>query len=170
MRGGGGIRGALETPNDRWRQQFDVKVIGALNLIRPAVRWLARSDAPRVVLINGVTAHHPEPSMAAVSACRAAVANLGRTLAIELSGRVGVTVVNLGAIMTERQRDRWEYATARPAFEDWVADQVSAREILAGRFGTPDEVAAVVTFLLSPRASYVTGTSVDVAGGSHGRV
>jgi len=168
---GAGVSGtALETSNAEWMQQFEIKVSSVLNLVRPAVKWLDRSDVPRAVIINGVTAHHPEPSMAAVSASRAAVANLGRTLAVDLAGRVGVTVVNLGAILTDRQRARWQHGSPDTPFEEWCAQQAVDREILTGRFGRPAEVAAVVTFLLSPLASYVTGTSIDLAGGSHGRV
>ena len=56
-------------------------MVAVLNLFRPALPWLERSVMPRAVIVNGITAHHPEPSMAAVSATRSAVANLGRTLA-----------------------------------------------------------------------------------------
>lgn len=162
--------GVLDTDNAVWEEQLCLKVGSVLNLFQAAEPWLHRSDRARAVIINGVTAHHPDPSMAAVSAGRAAVANLGRSLAVELASRVGVTVVNLGAIYTDRQLARWERLGNGRTFQDWVDEEVARREILSGRLGKPDEVASVVTFLLSPLANYITGTSLDVAGGSHGRV
>ena len=167
---GAGVTGSpLGSTNDEWSQQFTVKVLGALNLIRPAITWLEKSDRPRIVLINGVTAHHPEPDMAAVSACRAAVANLGRSLSIELAGRVGVVTVNLGAILTQRQQSRWRSLAPDQPFDEWIAQEVVRRGILSGRLGDPEEVGRAVAFLLSPSADYISGTSVDIAGGSHGR-
>ena len=50
------------------------------------------------------------------------------------------------------------------AREDFFAS-LAAKEVPLGRFGTPEEVAGVVAFLVSSRASYVTGASIDVAGG-----
>jgi len=167
---GAGVTGStLGSANEVWLQQFSVKVLGVLNLVRPAVTWLERSDRPRIVILNGVTAHHPEPTMAVVSACRAAVANLGRSLAVDLAGRVGVVVANLGAVQSERQVARWQSLAPDQPYEDWLAGEVARRGILVGRLAEPDEVARVLAFLLSPLAEYVSGTSVDIAGGSRGR-
>ncbi len=168
---GAGISGgALETHREQWQDQFDVKVSGVVHLVRAALPWLERAEHARAVFINGVTAHHPEPGMAAVSAARAAVANLGQSLAVDLAGRVGVVVVNLGIIRTDRQRDRWARDGGGLSFEDWCQAQVTERGILTGRLGTPEDVAPAVAFLLSPLAGYITATSIDLAGGSHGRV
>ncbi len=142
----GRLDGVLDTDNATWEQQLSLKVGSVLNLFRAAQPWLEKSDL-----------------------ARAAVANLGRSLAVELARRIGVAVVNLGAIHTGRQRACWERLGSGQTFREWAAAEVARREILLGRFGRPDEVAAVVTFLLSPRAGYITGTSLDVAGGSHGR-
>jgi NAD(P)-dependent dehydrogenase (short-subunit alcohol dehydrogenase family) len=165
--GAGAVGGVLETDDATWQAQFDVKVLGALNTVRPAVDHLRRSDAGRVVVVNGVTAHVPEADMAAVSAARAALLNLTRTLAVELA-RDGVCVnaVNLGAIVTDRQRARHAAIAPDTSFEEWCAGEARRRGILLGRLGTPVDVAPVVVLLLSPLSGYVTGTSVDVAGGS----
>ena len=168
---GTGVTGsALSCPNEVWEQQFSVKVLGALNLVRSALDWLTLADHPRLLIINGVTAHHPDSQMAAVSASRAALANLGRSLAVDLAGRVSVLVVNLGAILTERQRARWSTLAPDQPFDEWVNHEVERREILAGRFGDPDEVGANLAFLLSPLADYISGMSIDIAGGSRGRL
>lgn len=167
---GVGVSGrVLDTLNEGWRQQFDIKVVGVLNLVRPALPWLRRARDPRIVIINGVTAHHPDLSMAAVSASRAATASLGRSLAEELAGEVTVNTVNVGAINTSRQTARWESSRSGISFEAWEARESARRGILVGRFGRPQEVAALVTFLVSPLAGYLSGSSIDVAGGSHGR-
>jgi NAD(P)-dependent dehydrogenase (short-subunit alcohol dehydrogenase family) len=158
---------ALSTSDQQWFEQVAVKLGGALNLVRPAVAALARSDAGRVVLVNGVTARRPEPAMAAVSAVRAAVRNLTGSLAAELApSGVCVTAVNLGVIATDRQQARYAASGDRRPYGEWVRDEVARRGVLLGRMGRPEEVAPMIALLLSPLSSYITGTSVDVAGGS----
>ncbi|WP_330252785.1 SDR family oxidoreductase [Nocardia sp. NBC_00565] len=168
--GAGVSGGVLTTPDPEWDNQFRVKVGSVLNLVTPALPALRRSDAGRVVVVNGVTAHQPEASMAAVSAARAAVANLARSLAVELApSGVLVNTISLGAIATERQRARYAAADSGESFADWSAAEANRRGVLLGRFGSPQEVAPIAALLLSPLCSYVTGSSIDVSGGSGGR-
>jgi 3-oxoacyl-[acyl-carrier protein] reductase len=97
---------------------------------------------------------------------RAAVTGLARTLANEYAAD-GITVNNVcpGYTSTDRLGDLATAisgrtgATKEQIFADWE------RQIPAGRIGTPEEFAAVVTFLASERASYVNGTSIAVDGG-----
>ncbi len=168
---GAGMAGTVVgTPDAAWQDQFDIKIRGTLHTVRPAIPALARSGAGSVVVINGVTAHAPDPEMAAVSALRAALASLIRTLAVELSSSgIRVNAVNPGMIMTGRQAARHAAAGTAATFEQWCADEVVRRGILLGRPGRPEEVAPAAAFLLSPLCSYVSGASIDVAGGSGGR-
>lgn len=161
----------LDTPDSRWREQFEVKVGGTLHTVLPAIPVLEQSGTGSVVVLNGVTAYAPEPDMAAVSALRAAVANLTRTLAVEVApAGIRVNAINLGMIMTGRQRARYVASGSALTFAEWCAREAARRGVLLGRPGEPREVAPVAALLLSPLSSYVTGTSIDVSGGSGGRI
>jgi len=163
--GSGVVGDALGTPNSAWSDQFQIKVVGLLNTLRAFVPAMALTGNGRVVVINGVTGHTPDPTMAAVSACRAAVANLVTSLTAPLAAQnIGIVCVNPGMILTDRQKARHERLSELP-FDDWLAAEVIRRGIALGRTGTVDDVASIACFLLSPLASYVTGTSIDVAGG-----
>jgi NAD(P)-dependent dehydrogenase (short-subunit alcohol dehydrogenase family) len=168
--GAGAVGAVVNTADATWQDQFEIKINGALHAIRPAIPALTRSDAGRILIINGVTAHAPEPDMAAVSAARAALASLARSLAVEL-GPAGVCVnaISLGAIITDRQLARHAATGTSRSFEDWCDDEALRRGVLLGRLGRPEEVAPIAALLVSPLSSYITGTSIDVSGGSGGR-
>lgn len=156
----------FETSDKDWVDQISMKILSVTNLVQPALPHLQRSDAGRVVVMNGITAKTPEPAMAAVSAARAAVANLTLTLASALApDAICVNAINIGAIDTDRQLARFKQAGTDLSYEDWSKQEAARRHISFGRFGQPEEVAPIVALCLSPLSSYMTGASIDVHGG-----
>lgn len=164
---GQGRRGGLhELTDDDSRAEMDAKVFGVLNPLRAALPHLQRSDAARVVNISAVSAREPDTALLAVGAARAAVSNLSRALAAELaSAGILVNTVSVGVIGTARAHERHQRDAPELAFEQWAEREAHERGVDLGRLGRAEEVAAAVTFLISPAASYITGANLDVAGG-----
>jgi len=140
-------------------------MFSVLNAVKPIIPELKKASDPRIVIINGVTANVPTPDMAAVSAARAAVKQMACLLAQALAPDICVNTVNIGVIDTERQLARFEKANSIMPYEEWKKHEAKRRGILIGRFGKAEEVAPMVSLLLSPLSSYITGASVDIAGG-----
>ena len=163
---GGARPGQFGTLTDEdWQADIEVKLFSQIRCTRAALPHLRRSEAPRVININAVYARYPDPAFLASSVNRASCLSLSKALSMEL-GKEGILVnsVNIGLVETPQwQNIHRRRAPDMPAEEFF--DTLAAAEVPLGRFGQPDEVAGLVTFLASDRASYIAGASIDVAGG-----
>ena len=149
-----------------WTDELDLKFASVLHPLQAALPKLRLSPSGSVVNINAVLARQPETHLITTSAARAGVLNLSKNLATELAGDgIRVNSVLLGLIESGQWHRRHEAADTELGWVEWSAELARSRGIPIGRVGRPAEVAAVIVFLLSPLAAYVTGSTIDVAGG-----
>jgi 3-oxoacyl-[acyl-carrier protein] reductase len=158
--------GTFATLSDEdWQGDLDVKLFSQIRCTRAALPHLRQSSAPRVVNINAVYAKYPDHKFFATTVNRAACLNLSKALALELGPeRILVNSVNIGFVVTPQweniRQKRAPELSAEEFFRQWAADEVPLQ-----RFGEVSEVSGIVAFLAGDRASYITGASIDVAGG-----
>lgn len=160
------MKGLDESTAEDWRDELELKFAGVLNPLHAARPYLAASNVASIVNINAVLAKQPEPRLITTSAARAGILNLSKSLASELAADgIRVNSVCLGLVDTGQWTRRHAAAGSGTSYEDWQTEIATDRGIALGRLGRAEEVAYAVVALLSPRASYITGTSLDVCGG-----
>jgi 3-oxoacyl-[acyl-carrier protein] reductase len=158
--------GTFETLTDAdWKADLDVKLFSLIRCCREVLPHMRAAGGGRIVNIGAVYGRYPDPGFFATSVDRAAGNAFTKTFALEVAkDNVLVNGVNIGFVVTP-QWDAIHQRRAPYVARDEFFDALAAQEVPLGRFGTPEEVSGIVVFLLSERASYITGASVDVAGG-----
>ncbi|MDR2032062.1 MAG: 3-oxoacyl-ACP reductase FabG [Azoarcus sp.] len=148
---------AMRMKDEEWDAVIDVNLKAVFRMSRLVMRGMMKARAGRIINITSVVGSTGNAGQANYAASKAGVAGMSRSLARELGGRnITVNCVAPGFIDTVMTQGLSE--AVRAAMLD---------NIVLGRLGKPEEVAAVVAFLASPAASYITGTTVHVNGGMY---
>ncbi|MBE3568230.1 MAG: SDR family oxidoreductase [Thermogemmatispora sp.] len=161
---GGGFEDCSDT---HWQDAYDLVLLSAVRLVRAALPFLRQHPGEgRIIFLTSSAAKQPIAGLVLSNALRPGVVGLAKTLSRELAS-AGITVNSVcpGRIATERLRQgqQVQRALARGCTEE-EAFQELAREVPLGRLGRPEEVGALVAFLASQQAGYITGAAIQVDG------
>jgi len=155
--------GTIETTTDpAWDQMMDINARAPFRLMREAAPHLiARKGA--VVNVSSVTGVRSFPGVLAYCVSKAAVDQLTRCAALELADRgVRVNAVNPGVVVTNLHR---RSGMAEAQYTAFLERSKGTHPM--GRTGTPEEVADLIAFLVSPRSGWITGETISIDGGRH---
>jgi len=153
----GDRRPAVDLPEEIWRQVIEVDLTGTFLCSRAVARQLIRQgEGGRIVNFASLAGKRAKANMSAYVAAKFGVVGLTQALAIELGEHgINVNCVCPGSVDTSRQAGGQRAA--------WELEAKASTAL--GRLGTADEIAAVVRFLCSPAAAFISGQSINIDGG-----
>ena len=156
--------GAFESVTDEaWQADFDLKLFGAIRLIRQAVPHMKQQGGGRIVNVTNIGAKQPSAGSMPTTVTRAAGLAMTKALSKELAPhQILVNAVCIGLIRAGQH----EKTAARRGIDVEELYETMGRNVPIGRVGRAEEAANVIAFLASEAASFVTGTSVNLDGGA----
>ncbi|MEJ1975754.1 MAG: SDR family oxidoreductase [Acetobacteraceae bacterium] len=156
----------FETVTDEiWQEDLDLKLFAAIRLTRLVWQPMKQQQWGRVINVLNTGAKAPRPGSAPTAVSRAAGMALTKVLAGEgAPHNVLVNALLVGLIVSDQWVRRHREQGANVPFEDFTRDL--AKGVPMGRMGTAEEFANITCFLASDAASYITGTAINVDGGS----
>jgi len=148
---------AMRMKESEWDAVIDTNLKSVFRMSKAVLRGMMKARSGRIINITSVVGSSGNPGQINYAAAKAGIAGMARSLAREIGSRnITVNCVAPGFIDTDMTR----------ALPEAQRDALLA-QIPLGRLGKPEDVAAAVLFLASPKASYVTGATVHVNGGMY---
>jgi 3-oxoacyl-[acyl-carrier protein] reductase len=164
--GGPPTGGFLSFNDEDWEKAFETNILSVVRILRHAVPMLENNGGGRTVTIASSSVKVPIPGLILSNTMRTGVQGLMKTLSLELAEKgILVNTVCPGRIATDRLQ---ELDGLRANKEGKSIEQVQSeiqKEIPLGRYGRPEEFAELVSYLLSPTNTYLTGSTYMVDGG-----
>ncbi len=157
----------VEMDETDWLHAINQNLMSAIRTTREALPYLRRSGGGRIINITSVAVKQPIDRLILSNTARLGVVGMAKTLSRELAPE-GITVNNVcpGNIATERLISLIEERAQRAGTAMEEAIEIEEQRVPMGHLGDPEDVANLVVFLASVKARYITGTTVQVDGGS----
>ncbi|RUL52202.1 MULTISPECIES: SDR family NAD(P)-dependent oxidoreductase [Lysinibacillus] len=148
-----------------WHTDLSLKLFGAIHCSKFALPYMKEQKGGAILNLSAVLAKTPPESSLPTTVSRSAGLTLTKAMSKDLGKyNIRVNAVCIGLIRSGQIEERWQRAMPNDSWEDYSKE--IGKTIPLGRIGETHEAANVITFLVSDAASYVTGTSVNIDGGS----
>ena len=153
-------KGIEDLDDEQWYSDIELKVMAAVRMCKGVIPYMKTQGSGCIVNATTGAGKVPESSRLPTSVSRAAGINLTKSLANEFAkDKIRVNAICIGKIKSAQ----WERRSKGQDIENYYADP--GKSIPLGRFGEAEEYADLVAFLVSARASYITGASINLDGG-----
>jgi len=155
----------FETPDTEWQDGFALKFFAHVKLARLVWPKL-KTAGGSVIAISGIGARAPVADyMIGASVIGASLAYMKALAEIGKRDGVQVNTINPGSVHTDRFRHRLARIMAKTGLDEAAAIEHHRKELDITRFGTPEDVAGLVRFVVSPRGRWIHGSALDIDGG-----
>jgi len=156
----------VDLSDEKWEEAFHLTLMSAVRLCREVIPHMRRQGGGRIITMTSISVKQPVENLMLSNSLRLAVIGLTKTLANELSrDNILVNSVCPGWTRTERVEELLRDRAQRQGTSVEEEFAKIEKEIPLGRMGKPEEVANLVVFLASEKASNITGTAIQVDGG-----